>query len=137
MLANISDGTFEWLQLYFAISLAFESSQVSGELADLRFAQFLHKRRHLAFDTTCDDLVNTRVAFVQVVKIRAFVTSGIVSMAMRAIHQEQKAALRCVTCEVRRFRRSLCTGQNARKQNRKRRVRNDQRNPERDNERTT
>ena len=44
--------------------------------------------------------MNPGVAFVQIMQIRPFVAMRIVSMAMRAIHQKQMPALRCVDSSV-------------------------------------
>jgi hypothetical protein len=73
-------------------------------------AQLLPERWHLAFDSGDNHLMNSGVAFVQIMQIGPFVAMRIVSMAMRAIHHEQMLALRCIGCLFRRLCRSLSAG---------------------------
>ena len=47
--------------------------------------------------------MNPGVASVQIMQIGAFVAMRIVSMAMRAIHQKQMPALRCVGLSIPRI----------------------------------
>jgi hypothetical protein len=65
----------------------------------VRIAQLLTERRHLAFNASGNDLMNPRVAFVQIRRI--------VCVAMRTIHQKEMPALRSIGRQFRRLCRSL------------------------------
>jgi len=48
--------------------------------------QLLPERWHLAFDSGDNHLMNSGVAFVQIMQIGPFVAMRIIAVAMRAIH---------------------------------------------------
>ena len=79
--------------------------------------------------------MNPGVASVQIMQIGPFVAMRIVSMAMRAIHQKQMPALRCIGAKLRRLDCSLSIGYKRRDRNRGLSVSHDRRNSEHADER--
>ena len=79
--------------------------------------------------------MNPSVVSVQIVQIGPFVAVRIVSMAMRAIHQKQMPALRCVGCQLWRLHRGLSAARKRRDRNRGLFVSNDRCNPEHSDQR--
>lgn len=68
--------------------------QIGHEHGNIRCIVLLRKRGHLPFDPTGDHRRDPPVADLQVVQIRALVSPGIVSMAMRTTVQEKFPAMR-------------------------------------------
>jgi hypothetical protein len=101
------------------------------------FAQLLPERWHLAFDSGGNNLMNPGVASVQIMQIGSLVAARIVSVAMRAIHQKQMPALRCIDRKLWRLHRSLSTCRKRRYRNRRLFVSHDRRNSERADQRRT
>jgi len=64
---------------------AFERSQISGQLSDFGLAKLFCEGRHLAFDPTGNDLVNARVAFMQIVQVGSFIAARIIAETVCAI----------------------------------------------------
>jgi hypothetical protein len=100
-------------------------------------AQLLPERWHLAFDSGGNHLMNPGLAFVQIMQIGPLIAMRIVSMAMRAIHQKQMPALRCIGRKLRWLHRSLSAGRKRRDRNRGLSVSHDRCNSEHASERGT
>ena len=79
--------------------------------------QFLPERRHLAFDARGDDLMNSRVALVQIVEVGTFVAERVITVAVRAVQKKEMSALARIGNEhIGGRRRGELRGSNRRRQ---------------------
>src|SRR5437868_453442 len=73
--------------------LLLQSAEVGDQRLNVAIIELFGEGRHFTFDASFDDGCNSSIALTQVVEIRPFVPTRIVSMAVRAVVVEQVVAL--------------------------------------------